>query len=337
VSPPPGSGGLDDGDGDGDGPASDPDDGVGVRTSPPGTDPAGTDPPGTSPPGTVRWRMAVAYDGSTFHGFAAQRDQVTVSGALAEALGRVVRTPVVLTCAGRTDSGVHALHQVVHFDVPAERSAGLDADVVVSSCNSQLGPAIVVREAEVAPRGFDARHSATARRYRYLVVNAPVADPLLAGLAWHVADPLDLRSMAAASDALLGEHDFRAFCRRVPGTSPDDPIPRRVTVAEWTELSTAEGTGTLRAARQAAPAAGSTPALVPAVGSLLAFEIEANAFCHQMVRSLVGTLVEVGRGRKRPSDILWILRSADRQEAGQPAPPWGLTLMEVRYGADRLA
>ncbi len=288
-------------------------------------------------PGTVRWRMTVAYDGSTYHGFAVQRDQRTVAGALTEALGRIVGDPVSLTCAGRTDSGVHALAQVVHFDVPLHRSAGLDPDAVVSSCNSQLGPTIVVREAEVAPPGFDARRSATTRRYRYLVVNAPVADPLLAGLAWHVADPLDLRALAAASDALLGEHDFRAFCRRVPGTSPDDPIPRRVTAAAWTELSSAAGDGTVRRPRLAAPVAGSTAALVPAVGRLLAFEIEANAFCHQMVRSLVGTLVDVGRGRKRPSDMLWILRSADRQLAAQPAPPWGLTLMEVGYGGGRLA
>ena len=302
---------------------------------PVGTD-TGTD-PGEHEAGTVRWRMTVAYDGSGFHGFALQRDQRTVGGSLTEALGRVVRAPVSLTCAGRTDSGVHALAQVVHFDVPAGRSADLDPAAVVSSCNSQLGPAIVVREAEVAPPGFDARHLATARRYRYLVVNAPVADPLLAGLAWHVADPLDLRALAAASDALLGEHDFRAFCRRVPGTSPDDPIPRRVTAAAWTELSRAAGGGTARTYRPAAPVAGSTPALAPAVGSLLAFEIEANAFCHQMVRSLVGTLVEVGRGRKRPSDILWILRAADRQQAAQPAPPWGLTLMEVGYGGERLA
>jgi tRNA pseudouridine38-40 synthase len=296
-----------------------------------------TPPAGGRDDGSVRWRMKVAYDGSGFHGFAAQRDQRTVAGALTEALGRVVRAPVTLTCAGRTDSGVHALHQVVHFDVPAPLASKLDPADVVSSCNSQLGPAIVVRDAGAAPPGFDARHSATARRYRYLVVNAPVADPLLAAVAWHVADPLDLRSLAAASDALLGEHDFRAFCRRVPGTSPDDPITRRVTAASWTELSRAADDEEDRVSRLAPPAAGSTPALVPAVGSLLAFEIEANAFCHQMVRSLVGTLVDVGRGRKRPSDILWILRSADRQQAAQPAPPWGLTLMEVRYGGGRLA
>jgi len=278
--------------------------------------------------GLVRWRLKVAYNGSGFHGFAAQDGQRTVAGALVEALGRVIRTPITLTCAGRTDSGVHALDQVVHFDIPAGRSAALDPAMVVKSCNSQLGPTIVVRHAEVAPEGFDARRSATARRYRYLVVNAPVADPILAGLSWYVADPLDLRSMAAASDALLGEHDFRAFCRRVPGTSPGDPIYRRVVDARWSDVggmprsSGSEGSITRVG----------DPGLVPAVGRLLAFEIEANAFCHQMVRSLVGTLVDVGRGRKRPSDMLWILRSADRQEAAQPAPSQGLTLVAVRYG-----
>jgi tRNA pseudouridine38-40 synthase len=281
---------------------------------------------------TVRWRLKVAYDGTGFHGFAAQDGQRTVAGVLAEALGRTIRTPVTLTCAGRTDAGVHALDQVVHFDLPAQIAAGLDPAAVVKSTNSQLGPAVVVRDAEVAPVGFDARHSATARRYRYLVVNAPVADPLLAGLAWHVSDPLDLRSMVAAADALLGEHDFRAFCRRVPGTTPDDPIPRRVIDARWTELTASQGSGSLRTSRQAPPTPGSTPALAPALGRLLAFEIEANAFCHQMVRSLVGTLVDVGRGRKRPSDIMWILRSADRKQASQPAPAHGLTLMAVRYG-----
>jgi tRNA pseudouridine38-40 synthase len=282
---------------------------------------------------SVRWRLTVAYDGTGFHGFAAQEGQHTVAGALAGALGRVARAPISLTCAGRTDAGVHALGQVVHFDLPAEVSHRLDGDAVVKSCNSQLGPAIVVREAGIAADGFDARHSATARRYRYLVVNAPVADPLLAGLAWHVADPLDLRSMEAASDALLGEHDFRAFCRRVPGTTPDQPITRRVDQVRWARLSGPSGpTGSSgwQRAERGSPAAG-FPVLAPAVGSLLAFEIEAGAFCHQMVRSLVGTLVDVGRGRKRPSDMLWIIRSGDRQQASQPAPPQGLTLMAVRY------
>jgi tRNA pseudouridine38-40 synthase len=256
--------------------------------------------PGGRDRATVRWRLRVAYDGSGFHGFAAQVGLPTVAGALSEALSRVARTPVTLTCAGRTDSGVHALDQVVHFDVPAQRSDALDPAGLVKSCNSQVGPSIVVREAGIAPGGFDARHSATARRYRYLVVNAPVPDPLLAGLTWHVPDPLDIRAMAAAADALLGEHDFRAFCRRVPGSTPDDPIPRRVLDARWTKLD-----GRPTSARTAGTSdigvaeSGTTTgaALAPVVGDLLAFEIEANAFCHQMVRSLVGTLVDVGGGK----------------------------------------
>jgi tRNA pseudouridine38-40 synthase len=272
----------------------------------------------------------VAYDGSGFHGFAVQEGQRTVAGALAGALGRISRSPVTLTCAGRTDSGVHAIEQVVHFDLPARVSAALDPEALAKSCNSLLGPSVVVREAAIAPAGFDARRSATSRRYRYLVDNAPVADPLLAGLTWQVADPLDLRAMEAGSDALLGEHDFRAFCRRVPGSSAEDPINRRVIDARWTRLSGPPGAGSDRSAGRV-PDPAQSPALVPRVGSLLAFEIEANAFCHQMVRSLVGTLVDVGRGKKRPSDVLAILRSADRHHASQPAPPHGLTLTAVRY------
>ncbi|HEV3281501.1 MAG TPA: tRNA pseudouridine(38-40) synthase TruA [Acidimicrobiales bacterium] len=282
--------------------------------------------------GCVRWRLRVAYDGSGFHGFAVQDGQRTVAGVLGEALARVVRAPVSLTCAGRTDSGVHALDQVVHFDVPADAAAGLDSAALVKSCNSQLAPTVVVLEAEPVPGDFDARRSATARRYRYLVVTGPVADPLLAGLTWHVTDPLDLRSMAAASDALLGEHDFRAFCRRVPGADPDQPIVRRVTDTRWTELSAAPG-GDSPPGPDSPPGCSAPPGLAPVVGSLLTFEIEANAFCHQMVRSLVGTLVDVGRGRKHPADMVWILRSADRRQASQPAPPGGLTLVAVRYDA----
>ncbi len=287
--------------------------------------------------GSVRWRLRVAYDGTGFRGFAAQEGQETVAGSLIDALSRVARAPVTLTCAGRTDAGVHALDQVVHFDLPAGRSAALDPAGLVKSVNSQVGPAIVVRSAETAPASFDARRSAIGRRYRYLVVNAPVADPLLAGLAWHVADPLDLRAMTAAADSLLGEHDFRAFCRRVPGRSADEPVPRRVHDARWTLLddrprSATDGTATPeRRAAADGDAGGRGPALLPAVGDLLAFEIEANAFCHQMVRSLVGTLVEIGRGRRRPPDILEIIRFADRSRAAQPAPPHGLTLMGVRY------
>lgn len=291
---------------------------------------------------SVRWRLTVAYDGSGFHGFAAQEGQHTVAGALAGALARITRSPVSLTCAGRTDAGVHAIGQVVHFDLPEDRSAALDPDALVHSCNRLLAPSVVVREAGVAPAGFDARRSATARRYRYLVVNAPVADPLLAGLTWHVVDPLDIRRMEAASDALLGEHDFRAFCRRVPGTPSGQPIPRRVIDTRWRTLPGPSRSGSSRepssgsSGDRGEPTGaddGSSVLLAPAVGTLLSFEIEANAFCHQMVRSVVGTLVDVGRARKRPSDVVALLRSGNRQAASQPAPSHGLTLVAVRYGA----
>ena len=207
--------------------------------------------------------MTVAYDGSRFHGFAANPGVDTVAGALAEAIAKVVGHDVALTCAGRTDAGVHAWGQVVHFDVAT--GPPLDLLALQRSLNKMLAPTVVVREAGVAPPGFDARRSATSRRYRYTVLNRPWPDPFLAATAWHVEEPLDLRSMQLACDPLIGSHDW-------------------------------------------------------------------SAFCHQMVRSLVGTLVAVGPGQKRAGDLAWIIRSRDRSLAGQPAPPHGLCLWEVRYG-----
>jgi tRNA pseudouridine38-40 synthase len=261
--------------------------------------------------GTSRWRLVVAYDGSGFRGFAAQPGATTVAGTLAAALARTARLdePPRIVCAGRTDAGVHARGQVVHVDLPAELppsrggSGPMSPGELARALNRQLAPTVVVRTAEPAPPGFDARHSATARRYRYLVHNAPVPDPLLAPLAWHVTDPLDLRAMAAAADTLIGEHDFRAFCRRPPGTTADQPIVRRVTAAEWSE----------------------------GASTLLRFDIEAGSFCHQMVRSLVATLVDAGRGRGNAASVMGLLASGRRDSAAQPAPPHGLCLVEVAY------
>ncbi len=282
--------------------------------------------------GTVRWRLLVAYDGSAFHGFAAQPGVPTVAGALADALTRATRAdePLELTCAGRTDAGVHARGQVVHVDLPADLplvraaagSHAMGGSDLVRSLNRQLGPHVVVRAAEPAPPGFDARRSATARSYRYLVWNAPHADPLLGPWTWHVAAPLELRSMAGAADALLGEHDFRGFCRRAPGTSPDDPIVRRVLRAAWSERS---GPETDDATALGLGDGGSGD------GRLLRFDIEATSFCHQMVRSVVAALVEVGEGRDNAAGLVERLRSATRQGAARPAPPHGLCLVGVRY------
>jgi tRNA pseudouridine38-40 synthase len=257
----------------------------------------------------VRLRLLVAYDGSGFHGFALQPGLPTVGGALAGALERYLRHTVELTCAGRTDAGVHATGQVVHVDV----REGVDVVRLTRSVNTLLKPSIVVRSAQVAPPGFDARRSARARTYRYLILEDETADPLLAPLAWHVPGPLDLRAMASGADALLGEHDFRAFCRRVPGTAAGTPIHRRVLDARFTEIPVRSGE------------------LGPG-GRLLRFDIGATSFCHQMVRSVVGALVEVGRGRRRASDVNWLLQSGDRSRVGGViAPPQGLCLVGVEY------
>lgn len=282
----------------------------------------------------MRWRLLLAYDGAPFRGFAAQPGTRTVAGEVAAALARALRLeePPVLVCAGRTDAGVHARGQVVHVDLPsavAEHGAGspprrLQPDDLCKVVNRQLAPAIVVLGAEPAPPGFDARRSAINRSYRYLVWNSRYPDPLLAPLAWHVPDALDLRAMGQAADAVVGEHDFRAFCRRPPGTSEDQPLVRRVLDVRWTE-----STGLL---------AGTTPVARPSragreglSGRLLCFEIVAASFCHQMVRSLVSAQVEIGKGRDTAASLVFRLRGTPRAGLPQPAPPHGLCLVSVDY------
>jgi tRNA pseudouridine38-40 synthase len=265
-----------------------------------------------------RWRLLIAYDGAAFRGFAAQPEIPTVAGALRLALERTARlkeAPVIV-CAGRTDAGVHARGQVVHVDLPA--AFHYDEVGLARAINRQLAPRIVVRRAEKVGPEFDARRSATARSYRYLVWNAAAPDPLLASLSWHVRDPLDLSSMRAASDVFLGTHDFRSFCRRPVGSDPALPLTRRVTTARWSidrgpeAVDADEATGETR---------------------LLRFEITAASFCHQMVRSLVGSLVEVGRGKENAAGLMERLRAVNRHRMPDPAPAHGLCLVSVTYGS----
>lgn len=256
---------------------------------------------------SVRLALTVAYLGTDFRGFAAQPGQRTVAGVLAGALERHLRHTVELTCAGRTDAGVHAWGQVVTFDGRAD----VDVAALVRAVNRALRPRVVVRHAQVVGEEFDARRSATGRRYRYTIYNRPVADPFLAATAWHVERPLDVRAMQLACDPLYGEHDFASFCRRpmirVGGNGPRVPgsLVRVVRDARWVEVG----------------------------GGLLRFEIEASSFCHQMVRSVVGTMVHVGLGKRRAGDMADVIRARDRAAAAQPAPPHGLCLWAVRYGA----
>jgi tRNA pseudouridine38-40 synthase len=250
----------------------------------------------------TRARLTVAYDGRDFHGFAANPGVRTVLGDLAEAVATVVRRPVELTGAGRTDAGVHAWGQVVSGDLPAD----VDLDDLVRRLNKLCAPGIAVRDPAWVADGFDARFSATYRHYRYDVWNAPTPNPLLAGRAWFVPQPLARWAMTAACDPLIGEHDFSSFCRR-PKVADGDPEPsmvRRVLSARWTELDHA---------------------------AHLRFEIRGTAFCHQMVRSIVGTLVDIGLGKASPGDVRGIMVARDREAAGQVAPPYGLVLWEVGY------
>ncbi|HZJ28002.1 MAG TPA: tRNA pseudouridine(38-40) synthase TruA [Acidimicrobiia bacterium] len=247
-----------------------------------------------------RCRLVLAYDGTNFRGFANQRDVRTVAGVLGRALERVMRHPVPLTCAGRTDAGVHAWGQVVSFDA----DPGLDPWQLQGSLNGMLAPEIIVRDAEIVDASFDARRSASWRSYRYTIVNRPQPDPFLARYAWWVPDPLDRSRLRLASDPFAGEHDFAAFCRKGPAGST---TIRRVLESRWCEL----GDGVWR------------------------YEIRAQAFCWQMVRSIVGTLVDAGRGRRAPGEMLAILRTRDRGAAAPIAPPHGLCLWSVGYDTDR--
>ena len=244
--------------------------------------------------------MTVAYDGTSFHGFSENRGVRTVGGELARALETVLRHPVTLKVAGRTDAGVHAWGNVVSFDAEAD---DVDLVAVQRHVNSMLGPAIVVRSAEPAPPTFDARRSAVARRYRYTVLNRPVPDPFLAATTWHVAEPLDLSVLRLACDPLIGEHDFSSFCR-MPRRIPDASLVRRVYDARWHDL----GDGVLR------------------------FDIGASSFCQQMVRAIVGTMVPMGAGKQRAGEMAGILRARDRSRANRVAPARGLCLWEVAYG-----
>jgi tRNA pseudouridine38-40 synthase len=257
------------------------------------------------PAASRRARFVVAYDGARFHGFAENTATRTVMGELRAAIGRVVGKEVDLVGAGRTDAGVHAWGQVVSGDVPAST----DLDRLAHRVNRMCAPEVVVRSASWAEGpAFSARFDAVYRHYRYTVLNAPQPVPSLAGRVWHVAAPLSLPAMHLACDPLIGEHDFSSFCRR-PKVAPDQPVPslhRRVMLAQWSQVESD-------------------------FGALLRFDIRANAFCHQMVRSIVGTMVDVGAGKLHAGDIRAIMLAGDRSTAGQVAPPDGLMLWEVGY------
>jgi len=286
----------------------------------------------------VRVRLDLAYDGSEFAGWAKQPELRTVQGELEAALERILRAPAQVTVAGRTDAGVHALSQVVHLDIPHEtwlklgqgqrargnRSAAAgvralqgDTDVLAQSPSPAREPSdvlayrlaavlpsdVVVHRVRLAPPGFDARFSAGSRRYVYRIDDGEAPDPRQRGYVLHHRGRLDVAAMDAASRKLVGLHDFAAFCKAREGAT----TIRRLISFAWRRPLTGLDTG------------------------LVLGTIRADAFCHNMVRALVGSIIKVGEGRAPIDWPYQVLLSGERQNAAAIVSPHGLTLEQITY------
>jgi tRNA pseudouridine38-40 synthase len=249
--------------------------------------------------------LTVAYDGAPFAGFARQPGRPTVQGALEDALRVALRRDVALAVAGRTDAGVHARAQAVSFiSAPGDEAP----DALRKSLNALVGPGIAVREVRSAVPGFSARFDATSREYRYLLVPGPVPPVSLRGRAWWTKRALDLDAMREGASHLLGEHDFQSFC-----VTPSAVGKRTVRNVGLLEIGHAVELGE----------------------ECIELRIAGRSFLHSMVRIIVGSLVEVGRGRRDPTWVADALAARERAAAGQTAPPHGLTFWSVSYPDDR--
>lgn len=262
--------------------------------------------------GQVRLRIDLAYDGEPFFGFARQPDQVTVQGVLEDALHRILgggSDPVLTTCAGRTDRGVHAEAQTVHIDVPDDWLWLSKLGDLPGALDRMVGTPITVYRVRRVPGTFDARFSAVRRNYRYRLCVSKAMAPLWHHDTWHVATALDLEAMERAGQALVGEHDYTSFCRR-----------RMIRLTDGRHV---EGTMTRRidtlTVRESRPK------------GLVLVRIDGKAFCHQMVRAITGCLVDVGRGEETEQWLADLLAARDRKYASPVAPARGLSLVGVHY------
>jgi tRNA pseudouridine38-40 synthase len=242
----------------------------------------------------MRVRAVVAYDGTDYGGFQRQNNAVAVQEVLEAVLAQITQEATPILGSGRTDAGVHALGQVIAFDTAWRH--GLDD--LQRALNAVLPADIAVLEVREASRDFHPRYDARSRRYRYTLYNAPVRMPLGRQYSLHVVAPLDVEAMRRAAMFLIGEHDFATFGQPPKGRN----AVRRVLAAEW---------------------GGKPPHLH--------FDIEANAFLYRMVRSIVGTLLQVGRGDLDVETFAAVLAASDRSQAGPTLPPHGLCLVEIKY------
>jgi tRNA pseudouridine38-40 synthase len=246
----------------------------------------------------TRIALGLEYDGTDFVGWQIQASGRSVQGALQQAVASVAAHPVHLTAAGRTDAGVHATGQVVHFDTAASRSVR----EWVLGINAGLPPDVAVHWAREVDARFDARRSALARRYRYQLCESPTRPALARRCAWWVRRPLDCGAISAAASYWLGEHDFSAF--RAAGCQSNTPMRRLLAVGVGRD------------------------------GAFVHIEFKANAFLQHMVRNFVGVLVKIGQGDAEPRWAASVLAGRDRRAGGVAAPPWGLGLIEIEYPAD---
>ena len=242
----------------------------------------------------MQYRAVVAYDGTHYSGFQRQLEQPTIQEALEQSIANLTGKPVTIAGAGRTDSGVHALGQVIAFKVDWKHSAL----ALQRALNSYLPPDISLQKTDAVSDDFHPRFDARRRSYRYRIYNASVRDPLQRLYSWQVAHALDTELMNEAAVGLIGKKDFSTFGRPTQG----DSTIREVFIARWNRED-----------------------------ETLYFDIEANAFLYTMVRSLVGTMKLVGEGKWSAIDFIRALESCNRQKAGKTAPPQGLCMMSVSY------
>ena len=256
-------------------------------------------------------RIELQYDGTGLHGWAKQTGLPTVEGCIEEAMRTVLGAVPSLRVAGRTDAGVHARRQVVSARLPA----GTDPIRLLRSLNALTPPGIAVTRITPARADFDARKDALSRTYRYFLCTAEAVPPFWTGFAWHVPGHIDLQAMRDSATAVVGKHDFTAF---TPQETEHVFFKRLVLGCGWKTAAKASAAGL--------PAAGN---------SIFYFEIEAETFLRHMVRTLVGTTVEVGTGARSVEDFGLLLEGALRERAGPTAPAHGLFLWDVRYRAGR--
>jgi tRNA pseudouridine38-40 synthase len=265
------------------------------------------------------FKVTLSYEGTDFAGFQRQSNARSVQQVLEEALAPIEGTAVVVHGAGRTDSGVHALGQVASFSITNPIPAGDLKQALNATFNANGAGDVRVLSVEQAPDDFNARFFARAKLYRYRIVNGELISPFERRFAWHVARPLDLEAMRAAARALVGQHDFAAF--QAAGGDVKTSV-RTVTLSEWIASTRSARSGQAPSARYARSGQDD---------GLLTYEIAGNGFLKYMVRSIVGTLVEIGYGRRDVNSIAELLKSGERSKIGQTAPPHGLYLVRVDY------